>query len=134
MCLWWCLTSFKHPGLTKFCVWNFPIQKWASLVYSMSKHSPKYDIYFFGRNWRPKMSSNRTTKIKSSPYGTLSIGNFILMIKIIFYIFSCPVTDQQPENMLPISAAKQIFLFTYFFIKFIKSEKLCWLFNQNVLI
>jgi hypothetical protein len=33
--------------------------------------------------------------------------------KIIFYFFSCPVTDQQPENVLPISVATRNFLFIY---------------------
>jgi hypothetical protein len=28
-----------------------------------------------------------------------------------FYFFSCPVTDQQPKNVLPISVATRNFLF-----------------------
>jgi hypothetical protein len=30
---------------------------------------------------------------------------------IIFYFFSCPVTDQQPKNVFPISVATRNFLF-----------------------
>jgi hypothetical protein len=37
--------------------------------------------------------------------GILSIENFILMIKNQILLFSCPVTDQQPKNVLPISVA-----------------------------
>jgi hypothetical protein len=40
--------------------------------------------------------------------GILSIGNFI------FYFFSCPVTDQHPKNVLPISVSTWNFLFISF--------------------
>jgi hypothetical protein len=54
----------------------------------------------------------KSQKFKIGYDGILSIGNFILMIKkIIFYFFSCPVTDQQPKNVLPISVATRNFLF-----------------------
>jgi hypothetical protein len=35
--------------------------------------------------------------------------------KIICYFFSCPVTDQQPKNVLPISVATRNLLFIFFF-------------------
>jgi hypothetical protein len=35
--------------------------------------------------------------------------------KTIFYIYSRPVTDQQPKNVLPISVATRNFLFIFIF-------------------
>jgi hypothetical protein len=45
--------------------------------------------------------------------GILSIGNSILMIKNNILLFSCPVTDQQPKNVLPISVPTWNFPFIF---------------------
>jgi hypothetical protein len=56
----------------------------------------------------------KSLNLKKKHDGILSIGNFMLMIKNhIFYFYSCPVTDQQPKNVLPISVATWNFLFIF---------------------
>jgi hypothetical protein len=82
--------------------------------------------------WPTAMIRPKSQNFKIGHDGILSIGNFILMIKIIFYFFSCPVTGQQPKNVLPISVATRNFLFISFFssrnqyfphISFVASKK-----------
>jgi hypothetical protein len=57
------------------------------------------------------MIQPKSQKFKTGHDGILSIGNFILMIKNHILLFSCPVPDQQPKNVLPISVATRNFLF-----------------------
>jgi hypothetical protein len=61
--------------------------------------------------WPTAMIQPKSQNFKIGHDGILSIGNFILVIKNQILIFNCPVTDQQPKNVLPISVATWNFLF-----------------------
>jgi hypothetical protein len=63
-------------------------------------------------HWPMAIIRPKSFNFKIGHDGILSIGNFRLMIKNhIFYFYSCPVTDQQLKNVLPISVATWNFLF-----------------------
>jgi hypothetical protein len=65
--------------------------------------------YFGLRPWSGQSPKN--SKSGMMVFYRLEISYWWL--KIIFYFFSCPVTDQQPKNVLPISVVTRNFLFIF---------------------
>jgi hypothetical protein len=86
---WWCsiVQKFRNEGKK-----NQDSQFWA---------------YFGLRPW--SCLSPRISKLGMMVCYGLEISYWWL--KIIFYFFSCPVIDQQPKNVLPISLVTRNFLF-----------------------
>jgi hypothetical protein len=70
--------------------------------------------------------SPKITKLGMMVFYRLEISYWWL--KIIFIFFSCPVTDQQPKNVLPISVATWNFLFIVFEIVLVFQSSRCWKF------
>jgi hypothetical protein len=92
---------------------------WYSIVLKFHNDGKKFKNHIFRlcalhRPMSMIWLKSQKCKIGYDGDGILSIGNFILMIKkFIFYFFSCPVTDQQPKNLLPISVVTRNFLFIW---------------------
>jgi hypothetical protein len=64
--------------------------------------------------WPTAMIRPKSQNFKIGHDGILSIGNFILMIKNHILIFNCPVTDQQPKNVLPICGNTEFPIYLFF--------------------
>jgi hypothetical protein len=91
------ITNIRHDGTLSFR--NFIIKV----------KNPRFTI--LSLLWPTAMIRPKSQNFKIGHDGILSIGNFIPMIKNHILIFNCPVTDQQPKNMLPISVVTRNFLF-----------------------
>jgi hypothetical protein len=96
---------------------------WYSIVQKFHNEGKKHQdsqfwAYFGLRPWSglsPKIS-----KLGMMVFYRLEISYWWLKI---FYFFSCPVTDQQPKNVLPISVATRNFLFIWFLTSYRAAEK-----------
>jgi hypothetical protein len=87
---------------------------WYSIVQKFHNDGKKIQdsqfwAYFGLHPWSGQ--SHNISKLGMMVFYRLEISYWWL--KIIFYFFSCPVTDQQPKNVLPISVATRNFLFIY---------------------
>jgi hypothetical protein len=91
------ISNIRHDGILSFR--NFIIKV---------KNSRFTILSLF---WPTAMIRPKSQNFKIGHDGILSVGNFILMIKNHILIFKCPVTDQQPKNVLPISVVTRNFLF-----------------------
>jgi hypothetical protein len=85
---------------------------WYSIVQKFYNEGKKiqesqFRAYFGLRPWSGQ--SPKISKLGMMVFYRLEISYWWL--KIIFYFFSCPVTDQQPKNVLPIFVVTRNFLF-----------------------
>jgi hypothetical protein len=87
---------------------------WYSIVQKFHNEAKKNSrITILSLFWPTAMIQPKSQNFEIGHDGILSIGNFILMIKNHILIFNCPVTDQQPKNVLPISVVTRNFLFIF---------------------
>jgi hypothetical protein len=92
---------------------------WYSIVQKFHNEGKKIQesqfwVYFGLRPWSGQ--SPKISKLGMMVFYRLEI--LYWWLKIIFYFFSCPVTDQQPKNVLPIFVATRYFLFILIFLFF----------------
>jgi hypothetical protein len=98
----------KVPYFQYMAWWYSIVQKF----HNDGKNIQESQFWASMLHWPMAIIRQKSLNFKIGHDGILSIGNFMLMIKNhIFYFYSCPLTDQQPKNVLPISVATWNFLF-----------------------
>jgi hypothetical protein len=85
---------------------------WYSIVQKFNNDGKKFQesqfwAYFGLRPWSGQ--SPKISKLDMMIFYRLEISYWWLKMK--FYFFSCPITAQQPKNVLPVSVATWNFLF-----------------------
>jgi hypothetical protein len=97
-----------HPAKVPFFQYR---AWWYSIVQKFHNDVKKIQESQFWAYFRLRPWSGLSPKI--SKLGMMVFYRLKISLKIIFYFFSCPVTDQQPKNVLPISVATWNFLFIW---------------------
>jgi hypothetical protein len=113
--------SFEHVAYSsirpKFLIFNIRHDGTLSFrnFIMMVKQTQKSQLWASWLYWPTAMIRPKSQKFNIEYDGTLSIGNFMLIqknnIALQKFDFSCPVTGQQPKNVLLNSVATWNFLF-----------------------